>query len=345
MVMPESIFTALTVDTSENTSYGFVVGRVRSLETALLDRGRNERLIHASDTEELRTILADTSYGHYLAEEFGRRDLGSMFAHAASDNYEFLSQYLLDRWVLDLFRLRADAHNLKMYVKALLVGSEVDEELQLGFGMLDSTRLVALAATEAKAEPAWMREGVVAATGRYTETSDPGAVDVIFDRLLHAQLLDMAREGPFILDYVRLAADVENLRTFVRLRALGEDGSVLESAFLPGGEVALGTLLGLLDEDREAVAARFRLTKFNRMMDEGMEYAATKKTLLRLERLGRELVLQYLRRARYLTFGYEPLVSYYLFRENELTNLRQLHAAKTAGLDESECQELVAYVE
>ena len=120
---------------------------------------------------------------------------------------------------------------------------------------------------------------------------------------------------------------------------------MLESAFFEGGEVTLDTLIGMLGEDREAVTVRFRLTRFNRMMDEGMEHAATKKTFLRLERLGRELVLQYLRRARYLTFGYEPLVSYYLFRENELTNLRQLYAAKAAGLDESECRELVAYVE
>ena len=133
-----------------------------------------------------------------------------------------------------------------------------------------------------------MRRGVVASAEAYTESGDPGAVVVTLDRLLHSHLLELAREGRFILDYLRLSADVENLRTFARLRVLGEGRPVLESSFLEGGEIKLETLVGMLGDDRDAVAARFRLTRFNRMVEEGMEHVAKKKTFLRLERLGRE---------------------------------------------------------
>ena len=77
-------------------------------------------------------------------------------------------------------------------------------------------------------------------------------------------------------------------------------------------------------------------------MDAGTRVAADSSALY-LERIARETMLRYLQRARYATFGHEPLVCYYLFRVNELTNLRQLSAAKAAGLEESICRELVAY--
>jgi vacuolar-type H+-ATPase subunit C/Vma6 len=64
-----------------------------------------------------------------------------------------------------------------------------------------------------------------------------------------------------------------------------------------------------------------------------------------MERLGRELELRYLRQTRYATFGHEPLVTFHMMQQNELRNLRQLHAAKVAGLAPEVVQELVAYAD
>jgi len=66
------------------------------------------------------------------------------------------------------------------------------------------------------------------------------------------------------------------------------------------------------------------------------------RSTLRLERLGRELELGLLARARLIPFGFEPLVGYYLCREHEIGNLRRLDAAKRTGQGEAVCTEVVA---
>jgi vacuolar-type H+-ATPase subunit C/Vma6 len=85
------------------------------------------------------------------------------------------------------------------------------------------------------------------------------------------------------------------------------------------------------------------MTPYARLVEDGVT-GVRQGSMLRLERLAREHKLTYLHGSRYMTFGYEPLLTYYLFRENEITNLRQLNAAKEAGLDEALCREMVALV-
>ena len=52
----------------EKTDYAYAVGRIRVLETRLLSRGMVERMLEATDVDELFRILSDTAYGGLLSE-------------------------------------------------------------------------------------------------------------------------------------------------------------------------------------------------------------------------------------------------------------------------------------
>jgi vacuolar-type H+-ATPase subunit C/Vma6 len=79
-------------------------------------------------------------------------------------------------------------------------------------------------------------------------------------------------------------------------------------------------------------------------LEQGTAIATERGSLARMERLGREIELRYLRLTRYAVFGHEPLFVFYLLRENELRNLRQLHAAKLADFPDEVVAETVAWV-
>lgn len=339
-----SIVSALMIAASEDTRYGFAIGRVRALETTLLDVTRYDRLVRTRNQQEYRVQLADTVYGRFLDED-PEGSLEHSFLRTAESNFAFLAQYCADQWVLNLFRRSADVHNLKVLVKSQLEGREATESFLLGYGEWNQAQLGALAGAEPKALPVGYQQAVSRAVELYTEERNPTVVDVLLDYAAHDEALELTLGSRFLAGLQAMHADVENLRTFIRVRVLDEDADVLEPALLDGGTIRRAVLLSLISEEWEVVVNRFRITVYGRMVEEGIGRVVRDQSTLRLERLGRELKLHYLRQSRYFTFGYEPLVTYYLLRDNELVNLRRLNVAKAAGLAEADCRELVAYVE
>lgn len=327
--------------TTGETGYGFAIGRLRALETALLDRVRYERLVRQPDAAGLRTVLADTRYGP-MVDEAGGLDAG--LNRAAAEDFAFFAQYCADGWVLDLFRLDADVHNLKTFIKARLQEREPEDSELLAWGNWPREQLAALAAGEPKSEPARFRDAARRGIERHLESKDPAEVDLALDREAQAARVEASRENGFLRKLFALRADTENLRSLVRVRALGEERATLAAALVPGGTLKPAELLALLSEEDAQLVQRFRLTGFGRLVEEGLSWLREKRSLARLERLGRELELVHLARARYITFGFEPLVAFYLVRGNEVGNLRRLAAAKSAGLAEEDCRELVSLV-
>ena len=266
--------------------------------------------------------------------------LACVFSRAAADNFAFLAAGCRDRWVLETFQLRADVQNVKLAVKRRLLGTELCEGELLSFGAWTPKQVCALAGGEPEAEPERVRRAVASLAAE-----EPGAVDAVLDRQEQELVLELVRPSSFLTRLFAAHADVENLRAFARVRATGRGRAVLEQAFLPGGEIPVCALTELLGADRDTVVVRFRFSRYRQLVEEGAGQEASRQAFRRMERAGREVLLSWLKLARYATFGYEPLVGYYMFRENEITNLRQLHAAKGAGAPEAECRELVAYVE
>ena len=329
------------ISMSENPEYGFAVGRVRALETAVLDRARYERLVRAPGVQEFAAALAETVYARFL--EGGSTDVPQALDKAAAENAAFLSQYALDAWLLDLFRLPAAFHKLKTALKGSLTRSEPEFAIPEEFVNPPFASRVSAA--------------VAAATVSFEEGRHPAAADAAMDRLMQELQLQTANTSEFMVGYLSLHADLENLRTLVRVKAQTGDGGDergdMAAAFLPGGRLALKGFVSALPESWAVVTDRFAKAppygtgdeSFRDYLEQGTAAVVDRRSFARMERHGREMELGYLRQTRYATFGYEPLVTFFLLQENELRNLRQLYAAKLAGVAEETAQELVAYVE
>ena len=340
---------------SEETRYGFTNGRVRALETFLLDRGRYDRLIRTGSRAELRAALVDTSYGRYLSGEGTALDLEQTFSLAAADNFSFLARHCLDNWLLTLFRLGQELCVVKSELKELVSKTRGNSDPRPEQQARDEEQKGLFPAAEAllAARFPWAQKLVSAVLADYREAEmwqDPAVIDFVLDRLEQKMALVLVRPSLFLTGLYSLHADIENLIAFVRIRAHEKEPRILRQAFLPGGTIPLSCLAGLLSEDWDAVrlgAGGWGLGvrgQYQRLVQDGISQVVAHGSLLRIEQLGREMQLHHLHQARYVTFGYEPLVAYYLFRENEFTNLRQLCAAKTAGMAQADCQHLIAYV-
>jgi len=326
---------------NEDPKYGFVIGRVRALEPALLDRPRYERLVRARGGEEFAGALAETAYGRFL--EGGAAGVSRALEDAARDNSDFFSAHALDEWLVLLLSLPPAFRSLKTALKTALLQGKSD--------------VAPVKELEALPEGPLIARVVRDAVESFSTNRDPAAVDAALDRLLQRIVLRVASASEFVAGYFGLHADVENLRTLVRLKAREEANQApageMQAAFLDGGRLTLAILQAALPQPWDAVLDLLAKApphgagsdEFHEYIEQGRAALAGRRSFVRLERLGREAELRYLRQTRYATFGHEPLVTYFLLRENELRNLRLVYAAKLAGRAVEETQDLVAYVE
>jgi V/A-type H+/Na+-transporting ATPase subunit C len=326
---------------SEDPKYGFAIGRVRALEPALMDRPRYERFVRARGTEEFAAALAETVYARFL--EGGAAGLTRAFDSAAGENSAFLSEYALDDWLLHLFSLPGAFRRLKTRLKEALSQGQIDVSVPDEF--------------EAGGQRSIVGKVVAETVEGFARNRNPAAVDMAIDRLEQEVELRVAGHSEFMVGYLGLHADTENLRTLVRLKAKegGEHGIVeeMEAAFLKGGTLTLAGLLAALPHPWPAVLELLAKAPpfgagsetFHDYIEQGRVAVTDRRSFIRMERNGREAELRYLRQTRYATFGHEPLAAFFLLHENELRNLRLLYAAKLAGLAVEEAQDLVAYVE
>jgi|WetSurMetagenome_2_1015567.scaffolds.fasta_scaffold47776_2 V/A-type H+/Na+-transporting ATPase subunit C len=326
---------------SEDSKYGFAIGRVRALEPALIDRIRYERLMHARSADDFAAGLAETAYGRFL--ENGVAGVSQALDTASKDNTDFFSAYALDEWLLRLFSLPAAVRDLKTAIKSTLSQGKMDVSIPRELDSMPQRPLVVSAIAET--------------VEAFAQKREPAAVDVVLDRLLQQIELLVSISSEFMTGYFGLHADVENLRTLVRLKAKASaDGDLageMRAAFLPGGSLTLASMSAALPQPWPAVVELLAKAPpfgagsevFREYIERGQEAVSDRRSFTRMERLGREAELRFLRQTRYATFGHEPLVAFFLMRENELRNLRLLFAAKLAGLAEDEMQDLVAYVE
>ncbi|NLG83652.1 MAG: hypothetical protein GX493_03370 [Firmicutes bacterium] len=313
--------------------YGFAVGRIRVLETRLLDRARLEKLAEAADLTEALAQLGETDYGPLIsaglapteiaAAELARvRDLVLRLAEGAPE-----VDFLLWRW---------DLQNLK-----LLLRGELD---RVGLNRLGRYRPEEIAGWFAKDEPALPALFAEARRiGReiLERTGDPQMMDAALDRLYYERGSKFwpGRSG-LLAAYWTARIDLLNLKTFVRARKLGLAPERLRQLLLPGGRVAGETFLVHRAEDWDEVAAWWANTPYSAVLAACGHLA----DLPALERAVDNFLVERIKPAKVIPLGLEPVLGYYLAKEHETRLVNLILAAKAARVPPARLKERLRHV-
>ncbi len=330
---------------SECPGYGFAIGRLRAQETLLLDRSFYERLIRTEGANEFVSVLSETRYGQFLTADVS---VNQGLLLAAGENFSFCQEYAVDRWFQVLLQSIPDIFNLKVFLKRRFLGQPVQDGELLAGGRWDRATLAALVEEsgekpkKAAAGLAPVRRRVLEVLQQARAANDPALIDLALDRFGQELALALTTGKDYAHRYYRLYADVTNVKTALRLRFLEEGEATFRLAFLPGGELDYPRLSWLLKPEEERVPLQVKDERLSFLVQVGTA-AGARGSFLPLERRAREILIDYINTARYVALGYEPLFRFYLLRENEIVNLRQLYAAKIAGFGPQECQEVVVY--
>jgi len=306
--------------TRDAIRYGFAVGKVRVLETRMLDRAAYERLLDAPTLAEQKRLLSETAFARYLEHASTAEDVERGLDEALDGFYSYIDEAALPHEVVSFFRVRYDFANLKSALKAKLVGASLDDLLVV-HGMLPvdvfSGELTSLA------------EPLGSVAKELAEEGESAVVDARTDAAMFAEIGRLAKKSKsaYLVRIAKLLVDLGNVKTMVRGRHAGLSESRIEELLTPGGGVKVKDLVDLLDVSLAELGGHLkRFESFFRLDAVDLSDPAT------LDVAMDGVLIGALRDGRRGEAGAEPVIAYVFARENEVAALRVLLLGKLRGI-------------
>jgi V/A-type H+/Na+-transporting ATPase subunit C len=326
---------------AKNERYAYAVGRIRAMETRLLDRAKIERMVEAKNADEALKVLGETEYGDYLAELESVHGYENMLDLELRRVYLELRRISPEPELINIFALKFDYHNLKVIFKAHKMGEKRDDLLAAEVGNIPVTELArAVSDDDYRNLPPKMRQAAERLSEFFRTDTDPQLVDLWLDRAMFEEILEKAHrfDSPFINQYFTYLLDLINIKTFLRVKRANRPKEFLEAALLPAGSVDM-TKLVQPAEPLEVLIDRLMWGNYSQVMEEGIQSYQKTDMLTRYEKLADDFLIKHIKQAKYLTFGPEPLAAYILAKENEIKIIRIVMVGKINQLATEEIKE------
>ncbi len=133
---------------------------------------------------------------------------------------------------------------------------------------------------------------------------------------------------PFITDYIRHRIDLGNLKMFCRAKYLGLPLTKLKTLLLKGGFLDRDVLFKSFDLSFAEVEERLYASSYQQVWARATDALTEKETFIDLEREFEDFLMLYLRKAKYIVFGPEPIFAYAFGKKRELQLVRLLGVGK-----------------
>lgn len=132
----------------------------------------------------------------------------------------------------------------------------------------------------------------------------------------------------FIKDYIKHKIDLGNIKIFCRVKYSGLSRKKFESLILKGGFMDEKILLQNFDLSFAEIGERLRATPYHDLWTKATDALGERETFVELERGMEDFLMKYLKRAKYIVFGPEPVFTYGLAKRRELSLVRLLGVGK-----------------
>lgn len=340
----------------ESSGYSYAVGKVKALESRLMDQGAIQRMIDAPDFDEALRFLGDTEY----AGRMGKHDYEAAVSAVVREVNLEVASFSPDPYFTGMFYAEQDFLRLKAALKGVLLAKAGIEGIMRatdipGWTNKGETDSIAQeAANNEQDTSAWsplpvderslgeadkllrsLRKAAFTAVRRYREAgNDPLEIDTAIDREYFSYLSSMAtsRRAEWASKLVAARADMANVLLIVRAFASGKDLSFIKSALVSGGTLRQEDLMECAIEGEARIRRALEGSAYWSKLSSSYEEWARSSAIRPLEMAFERVIAGMEKEARVITDGYVPVMGYLLMKQREAAVLRRVLAGKAKSL-------------
>lgn len=318
-----------TMPVLDETVYAYAVGRVRALETRLIDRGRFERMVDANSADEALKILTETDYANAIGEIDSVYNFETFLVAELKHTFNTILKISPNPQQIAALALRYDVHNLKVLFKEKFLG--IKTELLIEAGTIASDKLeLAINEDDFRDLPGRLRPVAEKISEEFPLNRNPQLIDLALDQALYTDLLAEAvkNKSDFLAGLFQRQIDLINLKSLIRIKRMGLEREFLRTVLLKGGRLPFDRLLSLIDEPLESIITALAMSDYAVLISEGLREWIDRGSAARLEKLSDDYITAYLKQGKWTPFGPEPLIGYLWAKEIEIKNIRLVLVGK-----------------
>ena len=317
-------------------SVAYAAARIYGRAQKGLSAARAERLISAQTLEEACRALVE--FGLLNADNAG--DAQAAAEERLREASAFVRRITPDAKATDCFFLRYDGMNLKMLIKARILG-RVAQNLS-HCGTIDVSLLRhAVAGRKYGALPPILANALEKLEKELAIAPDPLLIDQTVDQAVYALIAEnlQAVQSPLIRQYFQARVDMLNAIMVLRARHLGKEEPFIQKLLLPGGAIgreawapackAPGKIAAMLSGYGAKVRGAAALS------------AQEAGNLPLLEKAMEDALLKPFRALKESVYRIEPVIGYWLGAEREAAAIRLILMGHANGFDAQTIRERV----
>lgn len=315
---------------NNDTQYAYASARIRAVEKNLLDSSKINRMVEAKNPGEAFKIIQDAGYGD-ASESTDVHGYELLLREEIKKTYTFLKEIAPESEIFDLFLQRNDYHNIKVLLKSEFMGKAEEEELLMDIGIIPVSKLkVMIKDRNFSGLPSVMKKAIGETIDTYNRTSDPQIVDIILDKANYEQMAITAKSSgiQFVMELVQVFIDMINVKNFLRLKRMNQSWDFANKILIEGGRIGVKAYIEKLDAPIEAFSEMLQSTPYGSVLMEGLNEFQNKGSITKLEKLTDDYITMFVKKAKLVFFGIEPLVAYLIAKENEIKIIRIIMVGK-----------------
>jgi len=345
------MFKHFTADTNNQEEYAFANGRIKKLEKGLLNKDILDRMIKSSDIISSLKILTESDLNDYSF------DLNNPSNFEVSLNKELLHTYDIIKSISKVstfkflyftFASKYDFHNIKILIKSKFL-KENSDKLLSPIGTLEARKL-SLAIKDEKYDdiPGSFEFLIKKTFSEYDKSKDPEIIDFVLDKERYIMIFNKIKEVEiieteelFFKRFIKINIDLNNIISCIRAKIRGEKKTFTKEFLIPEGDFKIENIVEIYDSPLSSWFEKLIHTDYKDIVELGVSYFQKNNSLMELEKLRDNFILNFSKIGKYVTFGIEPLVGFITAKENDIKNIRIILSGKLNKLSPDQIKERV----
>ncbi len=314
------------INESTNTQeeYGYACARIRELEKGLLNQDVLDKMIESSDLEDVLKVLAESDLNEYVFDNTKPLAIDNSLVSILKKTIKLIDEVSPYHYLFQLFNWKYDFHNLKVLLKAKCLDKKEPYPLYDIGNIHQNTLSTAVFDGKYQLVPIKIERFIKQSEEEYMKSEDIQLIEFLLDKgyyeILFNQLDDINQ--PFLFYYYKTEVDLLNIMIACRSKVRHIKKSKLSEILIKYGNFSPQKIISIYDNSVHSWPNYFNKSDYTSLVENGIKYWQEEKSLVELERLVDNFLLNLLKIGKYNTFGLESVIAYYYAKENDIKNIR-----------------------
>ncbi|HIT89875.1 MAG TPA: V-type ATPase subunit [Candidatus Merdenecus merdavium] len=315
-----------------NTDYITASSYIRTQENRLISKSKLESLMGMENISEvLGALSSGTDYRFTHINKLQQAD--DILRKECKRIYDLVENIAPHKQVVEILKCKYDYALIKRVLKSYYIGKDI-KELSSEVSSYSAKEIYqAMMNPDISPMDQNMKETILQAM-KYLNQQDIQGHDLFLDRKMYEEMSRISKElsCDLITEQVRMTIDFYNVKALLRSRDMDLGKEILERALAKGGSIPIDAILSQYSVPLSAVSTSFSYKYLGKQVKEGLEDYAVTKNFSKLENLLEDMLLNHIKKAKYVSFGPEVLYAYILAKEHEISQVRIIITCKWKGI-------------